>query len=62
MYICPICNIGFSTQEGVAKHLLNCFREQNPYYPSKPAPRSEDINTIEINDDVMNFFNSFKQR
>ena len=62
MYICPTCNRGFSTKEGVAKHFLSCWKEQNPYHQSKPAPRSEDINTMEINDDIMNFFNSFKQR
>lgn len=62
MYICPTCNRGFSTEEGVAKHFLSCWKEQNLYHQSKPAPRSEDINTMEMNDDVMNFFNSFKQR
>lgn len=62
MYICPTCNRGFSTEEGVAKHFLSCWKEQNPYHQSKPAPHSEDINTMEMNDDIMNFFNSFKQR
>ena len=57
MYICPTCNREFSTEEGVAKHFLSCWKEQNPYHQSKPAPRSKDINTMEINDDVMNFFN-----
>lgn len=55
MYICPTCNREFSTEEGVAKHFLSCWKEQNPYHQSKPAPRSKDINTMEINDDVMNF-------
>ena len=61
MYICPTCNKQFDTEEIVAKHYLKCWKEKNPCHKSKPAPRSEDINTREINSDVMNFFNSFKE-
>lgn len=60
MYICPTCNREFTTENGVVKHFLNCWKEQNPYHQAKPAPRSEDINTVEINNDVMNFFNQFQ--
>ena len=61
MYICPTCNKQFNTEEIVAKHFLKCWKEKNPCHKSKPAPRSEDVNTREINSDVMNFFNSFKE-
>ena len=60
MYICPICNKSFTSEEIIVKHMLKCWKEKHPYAKSKPAPRSEDINTREINDDIMNFFNSFK--
>ena len=38
----------------------NLFECVNPNSKSKPAPRSEDINTREVNEDIENFFNSFK--
>jgi hypothetical protein len=60
MYICPTCNKSFISQEKLSKHFLQCWKEANPYHQSKPAPRSQDIETIEITDDVANFFNSFK--
>lgn len=58
MYICPTCNKSFETEERIQKHFLKCWKEKNPYHQSKPAPRSEDVETVEINDDVVNFFNS----
>ena len=61
MYICPTCNREFTTEENVVKHFLKCWKEKNPNHQSKPAPRSPDINTREVNDDVMNFFNSFQK-
>lgn len=61
MYICPICNREFTTDIAVAKHSLACWREKNPNHKSKPAPRSEDVVNREINDNVMNFFNSLKE-
>ena len=61
MYICPICNRQFYTSEKVAKHSLDCWREQNPNHKSKDAPRSEDIVNRHINDDLVNFFNSLKK-
>ena len=60
MYICPTCNKKFKTEDKLTKHFLSCWKEQHPYYQSKPAPRSENIETREISNDIMNFFNSFK--
>ena len=53
MYICPICNRKFEKEEKLAKHFLPCWKENNPFHISKEAPRI-------VNDDIMNFFNSFK--
>jgi hypothetical protein len=39
---------------------MKCWKEKHPYHKSKPAPRSEDINTREDNQDILDFFNSFK--
>ena len=61
MYICPTCHKGFQTEEMIRKHFLTCWKEQNPFHKSKFAPRGEDIETRKINDDVINFFNSFKE-
>ena len=61
MFICPICNKEFNTQEQIRNHFLSCWQEQHPYHKSKPAPRSEDIITREVSDDVINFFNSLNK-
>ena len=61
MYICPTCNKSFEKEEILTKHFLKCWKEQHPYHKSKPAPRSEDINTSKVNEDILNFFNSFKR-
>ena len=60
MYICPVCNQQFKEEQVLVKHYLSCWKKENPHLPSKPAPRSEDINTREVNEDIKNFFNSFK--
>ena len=60
MYICPTCGKQFETEDVLAKHFLKCWKEKNPNHKSKPAPRSEDINTRTDNEDILNFFNSFK--
>ena len=60
MYICPTCNQSFTTEEILVKHMSKCWKEKNSHVKSKPAPRSADINTREINNDIANFFNSFK--
>ena len=59
MYICPTCNKEIEKEDDAVKHFLRCWKEKNPHIKSKPAPCSEDINTREVSDDVMNFFNSF---
>ena len=59
MYICPVCNKEIEKEDDAVKHLLRCWKEKNSHIKSKPAPCSEDINTREVSDDVMNFFNSF---
>ena len=61
MYICPICKREFNSKELVSKHYLKCWNENHLYHQAKFAPRSKDISTREINDDVLNFFNSFKK-
>lgn len=61
MYICPSCEREFSTEAGITKHLLQCWRDKNLNHRSKDAPRSEDINTREASDDVINFFASFQK-
>ena len=60
MFICPICLREFEKESDIVKHLASCWGEKNPYCKSKPAPRSEDINTREDNQDILDFFNSFK--
>ena len=60
MYICPVCNQQFKEEQVLVKHYLSCWKRENPHLRSKPAPRSEDINTREVNEDIENFFNSFK--
>ena len=60
MFICPECNKGFELESALIKHLSRCWREKHPNHKSKDAPRSEDINTRNINNDVLNFFNSLK--
>ena len=60
MYICPTCSKHFENETILTKHFLVCWKEKHPYHKSKPAPRSEDINTNETNEEVTNFFNSFK--
>ena len=61
MYICPTCNKSFEQEEVLTKHFLRCWKEQHPYHHSKSAPRSEDVNTIEVNDEILDFFHSFKE-
>lgn len=61
MYICPICGKGYKTEEAVAKCMLACWRKANPNHKSQPAPRGEDVNTKEANDDIMNFFSSLQK-
>jgi hypothetical protein len=59
MYICPICNSQFNSEDELVKDMMKCWRDKNPSHQSKPAPRSEDVNTREINSDIVDFLNSF---
>ena len=61
MYICPTCCKEFEKEEVCVKHFLKCWKDKNLNHQSKPAPRSEDINTREVTYDVMNFFNSLQR-
>ena len=61
-YICPTCKREFESEESLVKHFLKCWKEENPSHKSNPAPRSEDISTRTVNDDVANFFSSLKSR
>ena len=60
MYICPTCNRGFKNEENIQKHFLSCWKEQHPGHKSKPAPQSEDIETKQIDNGVLDFFNRLK--
>ena len=60
MFVCPTCNKQFETEDTLVKHYLKCWKEEHPYHQSKSAPRSEDINTRKVSNDIMDFFNSFK--
>ena len=61
MYICPVCNLEFKIEQSIQKHFLACWKEEHPFHKSKDAPRSKNITTREINEDVTQFFNSFKE-
>lgn len=62
MYICPTCGKKVELEADMQKHYLSCWKEKNPYHPSKAAPRSEDVTAREISEDIANFFNSFNKR
>ena len=61
MYICPVCNLEFKAEQSIQKHFLACWKEEHPFHKSKDAPRSKNITTREVNEDVTQFFNSFKE-
>ena len=56
MFICPVCNKEFNTEELIQKHFLACWKEQHPFHQSKSAPRSADVILREANEDVIEFF------
>lgn len=60
MYICPTCGKEFCEESLIQKHFLSCWKEKYPCHQSKPAPRSEDVVTRDISDEIANFFNFFK--
>ena len=59
MYICPICNREYEQEKFIVKHLAKCWKEEHPFQQSKSAPQSADISTREVDNDIMDFFNSF---
>lgn len=61
MLICPECNRGFETEKDIVKHFSICWKYNHPHHKSAPAPHIEDIEIRQINADIMNFFNSFKE-
>ena len=61
IYVCPTCGKELSNEEEIATHFLKCWKEQNPHHKSKPAPRSEDIVTTEVNEDIMKFFTTLQE-
>ena len=61
MYICPTCKKEYVNEEEIKKHSMACWRKANPNHKSKSAPQGETIVTKEMNDDILNFFNSFKK-
>ena len=61
IYICPTCGKELDSEEETTKHFLKCWKENNPHHKSKPAPRSEDITMIEVNEDVKKFFASLQE-
>lgn len=61
MYICPTCNEEFVSEDNIRKHYLRCWKEHNPYHKSKNAPHSADVVTRKVNNDIADFFNSFKR-
>lgn len=61
MFICPTCSKEFKTEQSIQKHFLACWKEQHPYHKTKSAPRGIDKETIEVNNDIMNFLKSFKE-
>ena len=56
MFICPTCGKQIEMEAVLVKHMSKCWREKNPTHKSKPAPRSADVNTREIDDELLNFF------
>lgn len=62
MYVCPICNAEFNVEAHAAKHLLECWKRENPFHKSKEAPRSEDIESRQVSNEVDSFFTMLCKR
>ena len=56
MFICPVCSKEFLKEENLVKHYLSCWKENNPNHKSKDAPRSKDIETRSVTEDIKTFF------
>ena len=61
IYVCPTCGKELNNEEEIATHFLKCWKEQNSHHKSKPAPRSENIVTTEVNEDIMKFFTTLQE-
>lgn len=61
MYICPTCHRGFKDEAILASHFLQCWREHNPGHISKPAACKGNTTETQMNEDVTNFFASFRE-
>lgn len=61
MYICPTCKKEYLTKEEIKKHSMACWRKSNPHHKSKAAPQGETIVIREIDNNIADFFNSFKK-
>ena len=60
MYICPTCGKQYDTEDILVKHYSECWREKNPTHKSKSAPRTENIEVRKDNQEILDFFNSFR--
>jgi hypothetical protein len=56
MYICPICSKEFIEEDKLVKHYLACWKSKNPQHKSKNAPRSADVETRNVSDEMKEFF------
>lgn len=61
MYICPTCNQVFEDAEIIAKHSLRCWREHNPNHQPTPAPCKGNTTQRQVNENILNFFTSFRK-
>jgi hypothetical protein len=61
MFLCPICQREFSTEEKVVEHSMICWR-RNGKHETKHAPIEETIVHREVSNDVKNFFVMFTER
>lgn len=61
MYICPTCKKECLTEEEIKKHSMACWKKHNPNHKSKTAPQGETIITRKVDNDILDFFNSFSK-
>lgn len=61
MYVCPTCKKEFSSEDKIAKHFLNCWKELHPNHISKEIKPSPEVTTRQVNNDILAFFDSFKR-
>lgn len=61
MFICPTCDKKYATEKEIKKHSMICWKKANPHHKPKTASQGETIVIKEINNDILNFFSSFKK-